>query len=87
MAFGTSVLLLALEQACALAVAFRTSGVRDPDRRDILMIVGAVGLVVGLFFFGPWSTRSRRESSTFRSADGLTVVREEAAVVNDRPFW
>jgi hypothetical protein len=86
MAIGTSVFLLAVGAILRFAVAFRTNAVAIPIVGDILMVVGALGLFVGLFFFGPWSTRSRRESSTVRSADGSTVVREEAAVT-DGPSW
>jgi Domain of unknown function (DUF6458) len=87
MAIGTSVFLLALGAILRFAVSVRTSAVAIPIVGDILMIVGALGLIFGLFFFGPWSVRSRRESSTVRSADGSTVISEETAVANDRPAW
>jgi hypothetical protein len=87
MAIGTSVFLLALGAILRFAVSVRTSAVAIPVVGDILMIVGAVGLVFGLLFIGPWSMRSRRESSTVRSADGSTVVSEETAVMHDRPSW
>jgi hypothetical protein len=45
------------------------------------MIVGAVGFVVSLFFWGSWGGfggSSRRRRSTYREADG-TIVQEERA--------
>ena len=68
MGIGTSIFLLALGAILAFAVDIQTSGFNLNTIGVILMIVGAIGVVVSMFFWESWGGFGRRR-------DG-TVVRE-----------
>lgn len=59
MTFGTSLFLIAVGAILRYAVTASTSGVSLPTIGLILMIVGAVGLVLSLFWWASWSGRRR----------------------------
>lgn len=58
MTIGLALLLLAIAAVLRFAVTARMSGVNIPTVGDILMAVGAVGLVISLIWLA--STRRRR---------------------------
>lgn len=60
MTFGTSLFLIAVGAILRYAVTANTSGVSLPTIGLILMIVGAVGLVLSLFWWISWSGRRAR---------------------------
>lgn len=64
MTIGAALLLIAVGAILRFAIStVSTHGVDLHTIGDILMIVGAVGLVLWLFVWAPWA-RSRRSSST-----------------------
>jgi hypothetical protein len=52
--FGTSILVIAVGAILRFAVSVTTSGFNIHAIGVILMIVGAVGLVISLFFWSSW---------------------------------
>ena len=72
MGTGTSLFLIAVGAVLRFAVSVTTSGFNIHTIGVILMIVGAVGLVLSLFFWSTWggfgggSGRERRVSSDGR---------------------
>ncbi|MHB8506206.1 MAG: DUF6458 family protein [Acidimicrobiales bacterium] len=54
MGIGTSILLIAVGAVLDFAVSVQTSGFDINTVGLILMIVGAVGLVLSLFFWSSW---------------------------------
>lgn len=77
MATGTSILLIAVGAILAFAVDAEVGGLDLDAVGVILMIAGAIGLLVSLFWADRLGTSRRR-----------TVVREEPAgrVVEDRTY-
>lgn len=64
MTIGAALLLIAVGAILRFAIStVSTHGVDLHTIGDILMIVGAVGLVLWLFVWAPWA-RGRRSSST-----------------------
>jgi hypothetical protein len=59
MALGTSLFLIAVGAILRFAVTASTSAVNIHTVGVILMIVGAVGLLVSLFWMIAWSDRGR----------------------------
>lgn len=73
MGIGASIFLIAVGAILAFAVNTTVSGISVHTIGYILMIVGALGLLMTLFLFGP-----RRRS---------TAVVEEERVVRDRDVY
>lgn len=69
MYIGSSLVLLAVGAILRFAVNARTSAVNIPVVGDILMIVGAVGLVLSLFLL-----LARRRTDVVRRQDRTTYV-------------
>jgi hypothetical protein len=81
MGIGTSIVVVAIGAILRFATTVHTTNFNIHTIGVILMIVGAVGFVVSLFFWGSWGGfggSSRRRRSTYREADG-SIVQEERA--------
>ncbi len=63
MTFGSSLVLIAAGAILRYAVTATVSGVDLQGVGLILMIVGIVGLVFSLLWFGVWAGRRSREAS------------------------
>jgi Domain of unknown function (DUF6458) len=61
MPLGTSIFLIALGAILRYAVSASTSGISLPTVGLILMIVGAVGIILSLFWMFSWSPHRGRE--------------------------
>ena len=72
---GASIFLLAVGAVLAWAVNVTTSGVDLNMIGVILMIVGAIGLLVSLFVWGPWGFYGDRGDRT--------VIRDREVVDRD----
>ena len=59
MYIGTSIFLIALGAVLKYAVTATVAGINIQTAGLILMIVGAIGLVLSLFFMATWSDRRR----------------------------
>lgn len=59
MTYGTSLLLIAIGAILRYAVTAAVSGVNLQTVGLVLMIVGIVGLVLSLLWFGAWANRRR----------------------------
>jgi len=59
MTIGTSILLIAVGAILRFAVTVHTSGFNIHTVGVILMIVGAVGLIISLFWMTLWADRTR----------------------------
>jgi hypothetical protein len=59
MSLGTSILLIAIGAIMRFAVHVTTSGFSIHTAGTILMVVGAIGLVISLFWMLVWSGRRR----------------------------
>ena len=87
MGTGTSLFLIAVGAVLRFAVSVTTSGFNIHTIGVILMIVGAVGLVLSLFFWSSWGgfggghSRERRVSSDGR---GGYVERERKSRPRNR---
>lgn len=80
MGVGTGLLLIAVGAVLRFAVSVTTSGFNIHTIGVILMIVGAIGLLISLFFWSSWGgfggngyTRERRVN---RDSDGGYVEQE-----------
>jgi Domain of unknown function (DUF6458) len=60
MYIGTSIFLIALGAVLRYAVTATVEGFDLATAGLILMIVGAIGLIISLFFMTAWSDRRRR---------------------------
>ena len=81
MGIGTSIVVFAIGAILRFATTVHTTNFNIHTIGVILMIVGAVGFVVSLFFWGSWGGfggSNRRRRSTYREADG-SIVQEERA--------
>ena len=65
MGVGTSLFLIAVGAILELAVSVSTNGFNINTVGLILMIVGGVGLVLSLLFWGSWGGFHRRTVSTY----------------------
>lgn len=63
MALGTSLFLIAVGAILRFAITASTHDVNIQTIGVILMIVGAIGLVISLFWMGVWADR-RRSTTT-----------------------
>ena len=83
MGIGTSIVVFAIGAILRFATTVHTTNFNVHTIGMILMIVGAVGFVVSLFFWGSWGGfgggGSRRRRSTYRDADGSLVQEERAS--------
>ena len=83
MGIGTSIVVFAIGAILRFATTVHTTNFNVHTIGVILMIVGAVGFVVSLFFWGSWGGfgggGSRRRRSTYRDADGSLVQEERAS--------
>jgi len=61
MYIGTSIFLIALGAVLKYAVTATVAGIDIQTAGLILMIVGAIGLIISLFFMTAWSDRRRRD--------------------------
>jgi sulfite exporter TauE/SafE len=73
MSLGTSILLIAVGAIMRFAVHVTTSGFSIHTAGTILMVVGAIGLVISLFWMLVWSDRRRgavvRDQPVMRERD------------------
>jgi hypothetical protein len=79
MGIGTSIVVFAIGAILRFATTVHTTNFNIHTIGVILMIVGAVGFVVSLFFWGSWGGFGgghRRRATTYREADG-TIVHED----------
>jgi preprotein translocase subunit Sss1 len=79
MAIATSIVVFAIGAILRFATTVHTSNWNIHTIGVILMIVGAVGFVVSLIFWGTWGGfggSGRRRRTTYREADG-TIVQED----------
>jgi hypothetical protein len=85
MAIGTSILLLAVGAILRFAVSYTMSGFSIHTIGVILMIVGALGLVLGLTLWGPWSYRSRTSRRVVSQTAGLPPTVQQETVEHEQP--
>lgn len=79
MGVGSSIFLLAVGAILTFAVGDQVSFINLVMVGWILMALGAVGLIVSLFMFGPRKTRRVSESrSVVDPNTGETIVRNES---------
>jgi hypothetical protein len=71
---GSSLFLIAVGAILFFAVNADVSGIEISTVGLILMVIGVIGLLISLFFFGGWRERHR------------TVV-EERPVARDREYY
>ena len=73
MSLGTSILLIAVGAIMRFAVHVTTTGFSIHTAGTILMVVGAIGLVISLFWLLVWSDRRRggvvRDQPVMRERD------------------
>ncbi len=78
MAIGTGILLFAVGAILRFAVYYSVRGVAIGTVGIILMLVGAVGVIIGLMLRSPWAQRSRTSHRVVDEVGGApTAVREE----------
>jgi hypothetical protein len=82
MGIGTSLFLLAVGAILRYAITVTVSGVNIHVVGDILMIVGVLGIVLSLIFWGSWGGFGGG-----RGVSRRTVVREDRGVVRDRDLY
>jgi hypothetical protein len=71
MGIGVSLLLLAIGAILDFAVTVRTSGFNLNTIGLILMIVGGIGLLFSLLFWGSWGPNRREERVVTREREVL----------------
>jgi hypothetical protein len=79
MGIATSIVVFAIGAILRFATTVHTTNWNVHTIGVILMIVGAVGFVVSLIFWGTWGGfggSGRRRRTTYREADG-TIVQED----------
>ena len=77
MGIGTSLFLLAAGAILTYAVDVDAEGVNLDTIGIILMIVGAVGVLLSLVFWGSWGGFHRRETVVDGGARRRTIVEED----------
>jgi hypothetical protein len=80
MGVGTSIFLIALGAVLDFAVSVDTPGFNINTIGLILMVVGAIGLVVSLFFWNSWGGFGSRRTVVYddgRAPVRRTIVRED----------
>jgi putative Mn2+ efflux pump MntP len=83
MGIGTSILLIAVGAILDFAVKVNNTHFNINTIGLILMIVGAVGLIISLFFWNSWGGfgRAYGRRSVYRDSRGNTVVEEHRDMV------
>jgi hypothetical protein len=84
MGIGTSIVLIAVGAILDFAVKVNNTHFNINTIGLILMIVGAVGLVISLFFWNSWGGfggRAYGRRSVYRDSRGNTVVEEHHDMV------
>jgi sulfite exporter TauE/SafE len=81
MGIGTSIFLIAVGAILNWAVTADVSGVDLQTVGVILMVAGAIGLLISLFWMTVWADRRRRVVADPVAEDG--VVRERRVVDRD----
>jgi hypothetical protein len=82
MGIGTGIFLLAVGAILRFAVTTTTKGLNIQTVGDILMIAGALGILLSLFFWNSWGGFGAGRTHT------TTVVRDrEVPVVRDREVY
>lgn len=78
MGIGASLVVFAIGAILRFATTVHTTNFNVHTIGVILMVVGAVGFIISLFFWGSWGGfgGSRRRRSTYQRADG-TIVQED----------
>jgi hypothetical protein len=79
MGVATSIIVFAIGAILRFATTVHTTNFNIHTIGVILMIVGAVGFVVSLIFWGSWGGfggSSRRRRTTYQQADG-SIVHED----------
>ena len=71
MGIGVSLLLLAVGAILNFAVDVQTDGFNLNTIGVILMVVGAIGLLFSLFFWGSWGPNRREERVVTREREVL----------------
>jgi len=71
MGIGVSLLLLAIGAILDFAVTVHTEGFNLNTIGVILMIVGGIGLLFSLFFWGSWGPNRREERVVTREREVL----------------
>jgi hypothetical protein len=79
MGIGTGIFLLAVGAILRFAVTTTTKGINIQTVGDILMIVGALGILLSLFFWNSWGG--------FGGRGGTTTVVRDRDVVRDREVY
>ena len=69
MGIGVSLLLIALGEILDFAVDVQTKGFNLNTIGVILMIVGGIGLLFSLFFWGSWGPNRREEHVVTRERE------------------
>lgn len=69
MPLGTSLLLIAAGAIMKWGVSVDGDGFNINTIGLILMIVGAVGLLISLFFFSPWTDRGAARGTVVRERE------------------
>jgi hypothetical protein len=64
MGIGTGIFLLAVGAILRFAVTTTTKGINIQTVGDILMIAGALGIVLSLFFWNSWGGVRRARTTT-----------------------
>ena len=78
MGIGTSIVLIAIGAILDFAVKVSSNSFNVNTIGLILMIVGAFGVLVSLFFWNSWGGFGGSERRTYASGRGTTVVEERA---------
>ncbi len=83
MGIGTSIVLIAVGAILDFAVKVNNTHFNINTIGLILMIVGAVGLIISLFFWNSWGGfgRTYGRRSVYRDSRGNTVVEEHHDMV------
>ncbi len=82
MGIGTSIFLIALGAILKYGVTANVSGIDLDVVGIVLMVCGAIGLLLSLFWMTVWADRRRRDPVL---ADDAAVVRERRVVERDVP--
>ena len=73
MGIGASIFMIALGAILAFAVNVDTEGFNVNTIGMILLIVGAIGLVLSMILWGPWSDRRTTEGHSHVDDHGHVV--------------
>ena len=77
MGIGVSVFLIAVGAILAFAVEFSAEGVNLDTIGVILMIVGAIGLLASMLFWGSWGGFGQRDEVVVDRGPRRRIVEED----------